>query len=73
MHSLIRISWILKAGVAKNPVSELMSGVLWDGTSTKCSVTFGVSHLKGLRSFLYTCSQNRQSTKVQNHENINFV
>ena len=22
---------------------------------------------------LYTCSQNRQSTKFQNHENINFV
>ena len=27
MHSLIRISQILKAGVAKNPVSELMNGV----------------------------------------------
>ena len=26
MHSLIRISKILKAGVAKNPVSELMNG-----------------------------------------------
>ena len=27
MHILIRISLILKAGVAKNPVLELMNGV----------------------------------------------
>ena len=42
MHSLIRISLTLKAGVAENPVSELMNAVL----SSRFTLTGCLTHMQ---------------------------